>query len=339
MRLLAIAWLAVLAGCINAWMLGPTLLFHNRTMENEPDPFTQRGFTEPGRLFSIFRDAPDLYNTPRFFITGDVNVQLPVLALVWALVCGALVWRLATPRSRALGIGLVTVLAGLLALILHPRLIHDLPELLQYIQFPYRILTYVDFCVVGLVTLALAALERDRASARATAALASIAAIGVFNLAISVVQNEEVRSWLSGREEALASSPQVPPSWYAIIQFGDGEAPLMEPTLPQPLNVPVEEGIRDSYRVEYPPGPAGTAQTNIDTGAYLVDVSGAEPVGRAANGQMIVRLPASPGRPRVVVVSAEDGPSVVVSRWISVFALVFCGVGIATTLVVRRRRR
>jgi hypothetical protein len=335
MRLLAIAWLAVLAGCINAWMLGPVILYHSRTAENAPDPISQTVYTDPSRLFSIFRNSGE----PLTFVTADVNTQMPVLALLWALACGAIVWRIATPRNRALGIGLATVLAGLLALILHPALIGDLPEILQYIQFPYRILTYVDFCVVGLVTLGLAGLERERASARANAAVAALVAIGLFNLVISVVQNDQVRSWLTGRDEAISSSFQPPPSWYAGLQFGDGTTPLMQPTLPAPLLVPVEEGIRDSYRIEYPPGPAGTVQTNIATGPYLVDVSGATLVGHSETGQMIARLPASPRHPRVVVVSAEDGPAVTVSRWVSIVSLLGALAALAGALVLRRRRR
>ncbi|MGN6275446.1 MAG: hypothetical protein ACTHNP_05865 [Solirubrobacterales bacterium] len=334
MRLLALAWLAVLAGCVNAWMLVPALLYRSRILENEPDPISGTEFTAPSHLFSIFRNGPALP-----FITADVNAQLPVLALLWALACGAIFWRLATPRARALGLCLATVLAALLALILHPALIGDLPEFLQYIQFPYRLLTYADFCVVGLVTLALASAERRRASARASAAAVALAAIGLFNLAISAVQNVEVRSWLSGREEAIASSVQPPPSWYAPPQFADGSAPLVHPTLPRQLIVPVREGIRDSYRVEYPPGPAGTAQTNIATGDYLVDVSGATPVGRNQVGQMVVRLPALPHRPRVVTVSAEGGPAVVVSRWVSGVALLGALAALAGCGLVRLRRR
>ena len=333
MRLLTIAWLGVLAACVNAWMLGPTLLFHAKTLENEPDPLSQTEFTDPGNLFRIFRDAPSI--NP--IIHADLNAALPVLALLWALVVGLLGWRLFTSRSRALALGLTAALVAVVVLILHSSLIWDLPEFLQYIQFPYRLLTYADFCVVGMITLVLAALERRPSSPLATGAVASLAAIALFNLAISVGQNFEVRSWLNGREEALASSVQPPPSWYAFLQFGDGEGPLLRPTLKQPLTVPVEEGIRDSYRVAYPPGPAGTAQTNIATGSYLVDVSGAEPVGRSEEGQMIVRLPASPDRPRVVMVSAEDGPAVVASRWISIVALAFCGGAVATVLFRRRR--
>jgi hypothetical protein len=334
MRLLAIAWLAVLAGAINAWMLVPALLNRSRILENEPDPISGTVYTAPSRLFSIFRNAGD----PVSFVHADLDAELPVLALLWALACGAIVWRLATPRARALGIGLATVLAGLLALILHPALIGHLPEVLQYIQFPYRLLTYVDFCVVGLVTLALAGLERERGTARATAALAALAAIGLFSLVISAVQNDQVRSWLSGRDEAIASAVHPPPSWYAPPQFADGEAPLVHPTLPRLLMVPVEEGIRDSYRVEYPPGPAGTAQTNIATGSYLVDIAGATPVGRNEVGDMVVRLPASLHHPRVVTVSAEDSPAIVASRWVSLVSLLGALAAFAGTLLLRRRR-
>jgi hypothetical protein len=331
-RLLRLVWLGALAVAVNAWILGPLLLFHSRTVENEPDPIMQQAYTGGGNLFRILRDTPQLP-----YVTGDVNAALPVLALLWALVCGAVLWRLLGPRRRALALGLAAALGLLVLLILDWHLISDLPEFLRYIQFPYRLVTYADFCVVGLVTLVLAGLERQRQSVGGFAAVVVLAAIAAFNLAISVQQNFEVRSWLSGRGEALASSVKPPPSWYAIIQFADGEGEVVAPTLPRPLTVPVDERIRDSYRVAYPPGPAGTAQTNIDTGPYLVNVSGATPVGRNEAGQMVVRLPASP-RPRIVVVSAEDGAAVLVSRWISVAALALCLLALAV-VVARRRRR
>jgi hypothetical protein len=333
MRLLALAWLGVLAACVNAWMLGPTILFRSRTLESEPDALSQTEYTDPEDLFRILRDAPD----PHWYFKADINSALPVLALLWALVAGVVAWRLVGPRSRAPALALTAVLAAFVVLILDSSLISGLPEVLQYIQFPYRLLTYADFCVVGIVTLVLAGLERQRSSPAAVAAVAALAAIALFNLGISVQQNTEVRSWLESRDEVTASKVQPPPSWYALLQFGDGDGPVVEPTLPQPLTVPVDEGVRDSYRVEYPPGPAGTAATNIATGSYLVDVSGAEPVGSNGAGLMVIRLSASPQRPRTVVVSAEDGPSVVVSRWISVAALVFC-LGAIVAVLIRRRR-
>lgn len=333
MRLLILAGLGVLAGCINAWMLAPLLLFHSRTLENEPDPIIQQTYTSADNLFRVLRDAPDPYS----FVRADVNAALPVLALLWALVAGVVFWRLLGPRRRGLALGLAVALVALVVLILDWSLISDLPEYLRYIQFPYRLLTYADFCVVGLVTLVLAAVERRGESSASAAAVATLAAVAVFSLAISVQQNFQVRSWLTGRDEALASTVQPPISWYAPLQFADGEGPVVKPTLPDPLAVPVEEGVRDSYRVEYPPGPAGTAQTNIDTGSYLVDISGAEPVGHSEAGQMVVRLPAS-REPRTVVVSAKDGPLIVASRWISILALIGSVAGVIAALALRRRR-
>ncbi|HEX5989518.1 MAG TPA: hypothetical protein VFY75_04815 [Solirubrobacterales bacterium] len=337
MRLLAVAWLAVLAGAINAWMLIPTIVFRDKTIETEPDPISQTAYSDAGNLFRVLRDLPSPYE----WVHADVQPALPVLALIWALACGAIAWRIAAPRMRALGIGLATVLAGLVAVILHPPLLEGLPEVLQYVQFPYRIVTFAGFCVVGLVTVVLATLERSEwRPPWAFPALVALVAIAAFNFAISVKQISDVRSWLpGGRAEALASSVQPPPSWYAIIQFGDGAAPVIEPSLPDPLLVPVEEGIRDSYTVEYPPGPAGTAQTNIDTGDYLVDVEGATPVGRNEAGQMIVRLPASPEEPRTVTVSGEDSSTLVVSRWVTVLSLLGSLIALGGYAVVRRRFR
>lgn len=336
MRLVGIAWLAVLGGAINAWIIWPTLVFRDKTLENSPDPITQTAYTDPENLFRVLRNIPNLY--PQNY--ADVEPALPVLAVVWALVCGALFWRLGEPRLRALGIGLATVFAALVALILHPPLIDDLPEVLRYLQFPYRIVTFADFCVVGMVVVVLAAIERaERPPRWAVPAVGVLTAIAAFSFAISVKQMIDTRSFLPSRDKAVASSVKPPRSWYAIIQFGDGEGPVLQPTLPRPLLVPVEEGIRDTYTVRYPPGPAGTAQTNINTGDYLVDVEGARPVGRSEAGQMIVRLPASPRRPRTVVVSGEDSATVVISRWISVISLLAALVALASFPVIRRRRR
>jgi hypothetical protein len=331
MRLIGLAWLGVLALCINAWILGPLLLYRGRLIEQEPDPISQTGYTDFGNLFSVLRNAADLDPV----VHADVNAALPVLALLWAVVFGILFRRLIGPRSKALALSLGGLMVALVVLILSPSLIESLPEQVQYIQFPYRITTYANLCVVGFATLVLAALER--AGSRARLPVALLAAIALFNLGISIVQNTEVRSWLGSRDEALASAASPPPVWYANLQFADGSAPVVKPTLPKPLLVPVEEGIRDSYRVTYPPGPAGTAQTNIATGTYLVDVSGATPVGRSDLGQMVVQLPASPDRPRIVVVSAEEGPAVTLSRWLSTISLLGCIGGIGTVLLIRRR--
>ena len=329
-RGLAVAGLTVLGAGINAWILAPLVLLHSRLLEQDPDPIGLTAYTDPEQLFSILRTTPD---PP--VVTADVDAQLPVLALLWALICGAAYWRFLSATGKKLAVGLLALGGALLLLVLSPSLISELPKLLQFIQFPYRILTYVDICLVGLVTLALAAMQRDSSTSRVPVLV--LAAIAAFNFGLSIEQNSAVRSWLPGREDALASTVPPPPTWYAPLQFADGSAPVLAPTLAVPLEFPVED-IDDSYAASYPPGRAGIAETNIATGDYLVEVSGARPVGRTEDGRMVVRLPAGRG-PRRVEVSAAWEPGVGIGRWISVVSLLAAAGGAAAYWASGRRRR
>lgn len=330
-RGLAVAGLTALGVGINAWILMPLVLYHTRLAEREPDPINLTAYTDPGQLFSLFRNIGDPYPV----VTADVNAQLPVLALLWALVCGVAYWRFLPSAGRKLALGLLVLGGGLLLLVLSPSLIEELPNVLRFIQFPYRVVTYVTLCVVGLIVLALAAMERERATARLPVLV--LAGIAAFSFGLSIDQNHKVRSWLGERDEAFASSVEPPPTWYAPLQFADGSAPLVRATLP-PLRFRVERR-EDSYEVAYPPGRAGTAATNIAVGTYLVDVTGARPVGRTDEGMMVVGLHASPDRPREVEVKAAWAPAVAAGRWLSLISLTAAFAGVATCLVARRRER
>ena len=322
--------LTLLGVGVNGWILTPLILYHGRLKENKPDPIGLTAYTDPSRLFSLLRNG----GNPYAFVTADVNAELPVLALAWALVCGAIFWCFLARRNKRLALGLLAIFAALVLLILSPTLIEDLPEAWRFIQFPYRILTYADLCVVGLVTLVLAALQT--AGSRARIPVLLLAAVAVFNFGLSVDQNFHVRSWLLDREEALRSSVQPPRGWYAPPQFADGSAPITRPTLSPPLLLPVESGTRNSYKAVYPPGPAGTVRTNIATGPYLVEVSGAQPVGRGPGGNMVVRLPASRHRHRAVEVRASWGAAMTAGRWLTVASLI---VAAAAAIYAATRRR
>jgi hypothetical protein len=328
----ALASLTVLGVGINAWILIPLVLYHSRLFEDEPEPAGFVQYTAPEHLFSLFRNSGRIFPLAR----GDINAELPVLAMVWALVCGTLYWRFLSRRCRRLYLGLLGMFGAILLLILFPSLIDELPRAWRFIQFPYRLLTYADLCLVGLVTLALAALQRVGTSARIPVAL--LAAIAVFSFGLAVDQNFKAPSWLSGRAEALGSPLQPPPSWYAPLQFADGSAPIVRPTLSDPLLVPLESAGKDRYELTYPPGPGGTARTNVLTGPYMVDVSGARPVGRTEAGAMVVRLPPSP-RPRPVVVEAAWGAAMTVGRWLTIVSLFVAFAGALAYAAVTHMRR
>ncbi len=330
-RGLTVAGLTALGAGINGWILMPLVLYHSKLVERDPDPINLTAYTDPSQLFSLLRNVGDPYP----IVTADVNAQLPVLALLWALVCGAAYWRFLSPPNRRLALGLLGLGGALLLLILSPSLIEELPVVLRFIQFPYRLITYVDLCLVGLVTLALAAMRRDPSTSRIP--VLALAVIAVFNFGLSVDQTFKVRSWLFGREEALVSSALPPRTWYSPRQFADGSAPIVEPTLASSRLL--VEGGQGDYKAAYPPGPAGTVETNVATGPYLVDVSGARPVGRTEDGLMVIELP-SARHPRRVEVRAAWGGAMTVGRWLTILSLLVAlgGVGLCAAVRVRERR-
>ncbi len=330
-------WLSLLGVGINAWILVPLFLYHSRLRERGPDALAMTDVTSPAHLFALFRTAAGLHPE----VTADLNAQLPVLALLWAVVCGAVCWRALPRAGRRMALGLVAVLGAFLLLIMAPSLIGDLPEAWRYIQFPYRLLTYADLAAVGLVTLALVGLRR--AGPRGRIGALALVGIAVFALALSIVQASQVRSWLPGRAFAHESWGVPPGSWYTGLQFADAAAPRVGATQPI-LRIPAGSGARRSYTVEYPAGPAGTVETNVRTWTYFVDVTGAEPVGVTRKGKMVLRLPASPNRPRRVTFEQSWGAGVSIGRWISVICAALAIVAAATCAFVRldemwRRRR
>lgn len=331
-RGLRLLWLGLLGVALNAWMLVPLLLYHTKLLEGAPDPMSYLDFSDRTQLFSLFRNGASLYPE----VTADLNTQLPVLLLFWTIAFGAVSWRsLGTDRSR-LALSLAVLCGAFLLLIMTPSLIEAIPSAWAYIQFPYRLITYFNLALVGLATLVLAAMQRHGASSRAPVALLVIvAAIGLY---ASVKQDAAVRSWLPDRAAATVSAGEPPQSWYAPLQFADASAPVVEPSYEGELELPVTGPKRDSYTVVARPGSAGTVATNVLAGTYLVDVSGAEPVGRTADGRMVVELSAS-DRPREVTVEASWGGAVEAGRWISLAAVAIGVFSLAWALADGRRLR
>ncbi len=314
-RGLRLVWLAVLAFGINAWILLPELLMNSKLAEKEPDPLSQQEYTSASQLFSLFRDGAHLNPV----IHGDINAQLPLLMAFWAIAFGLFFWRYLSPFRKRAAVGLVLITAFFLFLVMHSGSIWHLPTFLTYIQFPYRLMTYVDLAMVGVTTLAIAAMQRSGNLSKVPAAL--LVLVCAISFYAAIVQNARVRSWLPGGRDAATASVSAPPeSWYAFVQFGDATEPLGEPTLEGEIHVPVDEGVKDSYTVTVPPGPEGTILTNVVTGPYFVKITGAEAVARNENSDQIVRLPAS-SKPREVTFATHLEPEAKVGIWITVLSL------------------
>src|SRR5262249_39154649 len=150
------------------------------------DGLSQLEYTSAHNLFSLLRDSGTLNPV----IHGDVNAQLPLLMIFWTIAFGLLFFAFLSPARRRLAIGLAGVATALVLNVMHPGAIWPLPSFLTYIQFPYRLMTYVDLALVGLATLAIAAMQRSGTTSRVPAALLVLVAALSFYAAI--VQNAQV---------------------------------------------------------------------------------------------------------------------------------------------------
>jgi hypothetical protein len=336
-RVLRLAGLAVLAAAINAWVLVPLALYAQDTwIGNSPEPLSSLNFTEAAQLFSPLR------STAQTGVAADIQAQLPVLALACVLVIGAIAWR-GLSRERRLYAGfLAALLAGILLLLLVPSLIDHLPRYWRFFVFPYRLLAYANLAVVGLLILVLAGVrDRPRTYRAASLVVAAVAAISTVQ---AMSQALGARSWATfldpttphGREIATLSLTAVPPTYYALADFSDVSEPIVTPTLPGQLKVPITRSHSLDYEVSYPPGRAGTIATNVTTGTYMVKIEGAEVAGRTTNRHLVLDLPASSSA-RTVGFHPRHSVALTAGQLLSVLALILA-VGLLGWLAIRDLR-
>jgi hypothetical protein len=319
-RVLQLAGLAALGVGMSLWYLVPVISHGGDTVIGQrPTQIVPLTF---GDLFRPLR------NVPTSSSGTDENAQIPVLALLCAVIVVGLAWRGLSRQRRSLIIGLAALLGLVVLLCLEPSLIDHLPRPWHFLQFSRRLLTYADLIVVGLLVLGLAGLKARPSLLRgATVAVAVVAALGAIQalaqaLAVPSSISQSDRTTPHTRDVLFQRGPdRTPLAWYGGGDFADASQPAAQPTLPQPLEVPVSESRQDSYELTYPPGPAGDVESNVSGGPYLVHVQGAEEVGVTQYQNMVLHLPAS-SEPRRVTVSARESAPLVAAQAISVLSLI-----------------
>jgi hypothetical protein len=307
-RSLSVLAVAALGLAVNAWYLVPAVLYQSRILINNEYPgITQDWFTKTSQLFGILRNT----HNPTW-ITGNVQAQLPTLAIVWAVVVAIVVWPRTSPLMRRLILA-ATALLGLFAwLVLTPRLLNELGPW-QHVEFPFRLVTYASLAACSLVMIVLLALDRmPQATRRATDA--ALVLLTLFSGALAIQQMWHAPSFLPmGRNQVFESATTPPSTWYYGPDYADRSRPVLTPTLTSlvggspPATQTAIELPASPYLTshEYPivSSRPGTVATNIAAGPYLVKVSGAKPVGRTARGTMVLQLVARRGRRDVVSVT------------------------------------
>ena len=213
-RVFAIVGLFALAVAINMWFLLPDLAYGMRTYvgahPNTPYmPDLSLDLVLDPLRDSLLGTSSQLGPTPTF------DVQLPTLALLWAFVSLWLSRRHLGGTARRLVTGLSVLLVLIVMPIVRPGIWPHLPKLLWEIQFPYRLLTYATFCVLGLVLIALRHLSgRSRG-----VLLGLLAAIVVVESAQGLHQIWATPSALESRSQSFTLGP----SWWQRFG-GEGES-------------------------------------------------------------------------------------------------------------------
>jgi len=338
----ALSVLAVGVGAlaVNAWYLLPAATYGSRILINKELPgISQKWYSVPGQLFAIFRDAPN-----PAWIHSDIEPQIPTLAVVWALVVAAVVWRRTTPLMRRMLLGMIALLALFAWLALSPGLVSDLGPW-QHVEFTYRIVTYASLAACAVVMVVLLMLDHKPRATR-NAAHAALALVTVFSVALAIQQVWHAPSSLPGGRNKVFKSAVTPPStWYYGPDYADRSRPVRPPTLHSivggtPLATHARIRLRASPYQKYYSYPIvvsqpGTVATNVATGPYLVKVTGAKPVGRTIVGAMVLRPSGARGQRRVISFTTAASPPLRIGVALTLASVA----GLLVLLVTVRMRR
>ena len=146
---------------VDAWFLLPAVAYQSRTVIGHTSPYPLLAATstlvDAHRIFTFSR-ASAVHHIPGFNDAPDFALGLPILTFAWVLVAAAAV----TVRRRGATmarVALACIGVGTLFLILmtHRSLIELLPKFYAYVQFQYRLETYVLLSLAGAMVAVLAA--------------------------------------------------------------------------------------------------------------------------------------------------------------------------------------
>jgi hypothetical protein len=341
-RILAVVGLGLLATAVNLWFLLPDVAFEGKITIGQSFKTVPSvtGGMPPSQLLDPIRHS----RTPNY---PTLDLQIPTLAFLWALAALGLCWRSLAGVWRRLVSALAVTGLPFVALAFVPALWHALPHIFWSIQFPYRLLSYIDYCVAGMVMIALIALAGERRSSARRRALSALVLVGLVFAVAEGAQaiNEEWSgpSSLRSRSEIFPGGDKAPGFWtkyVTYLQDQDVSMPVIENTtineIPgltfyngeeaNVIPVPVNESPKTGYSVTFTPPKSGTIGTDVISGPYLVAVHGAKFVGRFPYSELIIAVKKNPdGAPTRVTFSTATTWPIVVGKWATVVSALLLG--------------
>jgi hypothetical protein len=349
-RILAVAGLGLLAVGINLWFLLPDVMYGAKTTIGH-------SFSKPPEITGGMPLGPLLDPVRHSSIVGfpTFDLQLPTLVLAWSAVVLAICWGGMSRVWRRLAVAMAVCGLVFLAPILFPALWRHVPRLFWSIQFPYRLLSYVDYCVVALLIIAVVALaRRTRTVSTIAVVLLGLLCAG-WELSQAVKQEWNGPSSLTSRAEIFPGGAKVPSFWTRFVtyhQYQDNSLPTVSATIGEipgvtgyngegenVMSVPAAKELQSSYTVTFTPPESGTINTNVLTGPYLVGVKGAKIVGRSPNQNMVLQVVKNPSGPTVVTFTTSGTWPVVLGRWATYLSIPALLVLLAVLVFRRSPRR
>jgi len=332
-RMLAVLGFALLVGAINLWFVAPDVMYSGKTLIG--NSFSKPPSVTGGMPASLIFDPVRRSNVPGF---ETFDLQVPTLALGWALLVLAVCWRRLEPVWRRLALAVAVSGLPFLALAMFPHLWYDVPHILWSIQFPYRLLSYVDYSVVGLVMVAVVALVKRRRSLVTIALVVLGVAFAAYEVRGAMVQEWNGPSSLTSRSEIFPGGSKVPSFWTRFVtyhQYQDNSLPTVSASISEipgvtgyngegenVISVQAAEQVQSSYSITFTPPKSGTLNTNVIAGPYLVGVKGAKIVGRSANQNMVVAVKRDGNKPITVTFGTAGSWPIVLGRWATFLAII-----------------
>jgi hypothetical protein len=344
-RIMRPAGLVIPALLVNAWYLLPTVAYASHTQIGhrgyEGARETLRatiGIVSWHNLFTLSR-ANSIFGVPGFVLS------LPILVILWALASIPVLLfsgRLSTAVRMLLILSGVTV--AIAVLMTHLELLLALPKPYQLLQFSYRLEGYVLIGLSAIVLTALVVVQKGTRRVRVwrwtiipvliVSAIGAIQQTAAYPRAIS---RDYVTAGSVGRVFAQG-----------FRDYSDDSLPLVDAqSLPHLNFLPAAmHGDRSSVSTNLPAG--RRVLTNVDTGPYLVHVTGAIVVGRSQDDFLVLAVaPSAPFRrtarhlasapTETISLSPATGLPVELGRILTAIGLATLAIQFIRLLLIRRR--
>lgn len=333
-RVAAVAGLALLAMAANAWFLIPDYAYATRTQIANGTSFfheTSNYFNRASILLNPLRSVPKESTTPALF------ANLPVFVILWLLAAGWVIGRYTTRSTRRTLIGLAVIQAFLLVLLTTDwPWDHLVPRPLQFIQFSFRLQTYI---LMIFAVMALLLLRQSRRAPRGDLMGRILAGVLLFGVGVGVWQAwNSPDMWPSKRNEMFQATFTGPPTWYDPGSYRDFTAKVYEVPDTRVVTIPPEQVKHDEFKGQVPlPGGPEPIKTNIAGGPYLVRVTGpVRQIGRTPDGFVVIQRidPTAPAGWVDFHIEPNKTWPVAMGRSISLTALLVL-VGLLGTMTVR----